>query len=97
MSEGGAGRWRDLWRGRSRAPKPDSGTVHQVKAWAVAALSLDKDAALTVNEIACNDPSCPGLETIILVMIPGCRSRAYKLAKAMDEVTEQDIRDALVG
>ena len=50
---------------------------------------------LAVNEITCLDPACPGVETVILVMEPGHKTRAYKIAKTLDGVTEQDIRDAL--
>lgn len=86
---------RDLFRG-TRAAKPDSETTARVKAWAAAAPGLPAGASLAVNEIVCHDPSCPGLETIVLVMAPGRRTRACKVGKALDQVTEQDIRDALV-
>src|SRR4051812_15530528 len=52
-------------------------------------------STLAVNEIACLDTACPGVEAVILVMEPGQKTRAYKIAKALDGVTEQDIRDAL--
>jgi hypothetical protein len=32
---------------------------------------------------------------VILVMESGRKTRAYKIAKALDAVTEQDVRDAL--
>lgn len=52
---------------------------------------------LTVSEIECLDPSCPGTETVILVMAPGLRTRAAKIAGPIPEVTEQDVRSALVA
>ena len=30
---------------------------------------------LAVNDIACTDPACPGVETVILVMEPGQNAR----------------------
>ena len=67
----------------------------EIKAWAAAAAGLPADAVLAVNEIGCADPSCPGVETVVLLMRPGEKTRAYKVPKALAEVTEQDIREAL--
>ena len=61
-----------------------------------AALPLEAppDTPFAVNEIACTDPGCPGIETVILVMEPGRKTRAHKVAKPLDAVTEQDVRAA---
>ncbi|GJD63132.1 hypothetical protein [Methylobacterium frigidaeris] len=53
------------------------------------------EVALTVNEIVCADPACPGTETVILVMPPGARSRACKVGKPLEAVTEEDVAAAL--
>ena len=55
------------------------------------------DVSVSVNEIACRDPACPGVETIILVMVPGQRARACKVAKILDDVTEADVREAVAA
>ena len=73
----------------------DAEAVRRVKAWTAAALQAGPDTALAVNEIACTDPACPGIETVILVMEPGVKTRAYKVQKSLDAVTEPDIRQAL--
>ena len=86
--------WTNLLR--RKAPKPEAEAVARVKAWALDALTPPAGTTLAVNEIACLDPACPGLETVILVMEPGRKTRACKIAKALDAVTEQDVRDALV-
>jgi hypothetical protein len=75
--------------------KPDRQAIEQVKAWTRAALQSSDDTAVTVNEIVCADPGCPGIETVILVMEPSAKTRAYKIPKALDAVTEQDIGQAL--
>ena len=82
-------------RGTFGLPKPDRQAVARVKELARSALQASPETAFAVNEIACNDPGCPGIETIILVMEPGRKTRALKVSKPLDEVTEQDIRDAL--
>ncbi len=54
-------------------------------------LCLSDEATVAVNEIVCADPACPGLETVVLVMEPGRRTRALKIAKAAAEVTDEDL------
>jgi hypothetical protein len=76
-------------------PAPNAAAIQEVKRWAREALQTAPDTAFAVNEIACTDPSCPGVETVILVMTPGVKTRACKIRKALDEVTEQDVREAL--
>ncbi|MFL5133293.1 MAG: hypothetical protein ACJ8CF_06975 [Microvirga sp.] len=82
-------------RGSFGLPKSDKQAVDRVKDLARAALRVSPDTAFAVNEIACNDPGCPGIETVILVMEPGQKTRALKVAKPLDEVMEQDILKAL--
>ena len=84
-------------RGTFGLPKPDKQAVDRVKDLARSALHASPDTAFAVNEIACNDPGCPGLETVILVMEPGQKTRALKVPKPIDEVAEQDILAALDG
>lgn len=55
----------------------------------------DAETRFSINEIICRDPSCPGTETVILVMAPGAKTRAIKIAAAMADVTEQGVRDAV--
>ena len=88
-------RFRAFLRGSFGMPKPDREAVERVKDLARRVLPVPAETAFAVNEIACNDPACPGIETVILVMEPGRKTRALKVAKPLDEVTEQDIRDAL--
>lgn len=82
-------------RGAFGLPKPDRDAIERVKALARAARPFSPDTAFVVNEIACTDPACPGIETVILVMEPGVRTRACKISKPLDQVSEQDIVGAL--
>jgi hypothetical protein len=84
-------------RGSFGLPKPDRQAVERVKELARSALQVSPDTAFAVNEIVCKDPGCPGLETVILVMEPGRKTRALKVPKPLDEVAEQDILAALEG
>ncbi|RYE30825.1 MAG: hypothetical protein EOP23_17985 [Hyphomicrobiales bacterium] len=58
-------------------------------------LDLPEAAVIAVSEILCADPACPGNETVILVMKPGEKTRAYKLQMAMAEVTAEALAEAL--
>jgi hypothetical protein len=73
------------------ARSPNAEAIAQVKNWTRRHLGASPETVLTVSEIACTDPSCPGIETVILVMEPGRKTRAYKVQKPLEEVAEQDI------
>jgi len=60
-------------------------------------LALPEATAIAVNEILCADPACPGSETVILVMAPGAKTRAFKLQTTMAEATPDALREALAG
>lgn len=59
----------------------------------IAALGLTEADALAVNEIACTDPGCPDMETIVLVMRVGAPTRALRIRRPMDAVDIQDIAE----
>jgi hypothetical protein len=82
-------------RGVLSAARADPKPAERVRAWARATLPARDDTTFAVNEIVCTDPGCPGSETVILVMAPGRRTRACKIPKLMNDVTEQDVRRAL--
>src|SRR5215217_7619097 len=86
---------RNWLRGGRR--RPESEAIARVKAWAMAILGGSADTTVAVNEIVCLDPGCPGTETVILMMQPGRKTRAAKVGKPIDEVTEDDVADALAG
>lgn len=63
-----------------------SADANRIKEEVRARLGLPDEAAIAVNEILCADPSCPGTETVILVMNPGAKTRAYKAQMPMAEL-----------
>jgi hypothetical protein len=69
--------------------------IERVKIWAHGALRTSPDTTIAVNEIACKDPACPGVETVILIMAPGVKTRACKIPKALETVSERDVREAV--
>jgi hypothetical protein len=83
------------WLRALRPKRIDPDVTARIRGWALANLDAESDTTISVNEIACRDPACPGVETIILVMRSGQRTRACKVAKAIEDVTEADVRAAL--
>ena len=88
---------RGLFARRAALPDPVPRETERVKALARTLLGLPDEAAVTVSEIACLDPSCPGTETVVLVMVPGRRTVAAKVPAEAAAVSEQDLRSALVS
>ena len=78
-----------------RGPRSDMQAAGRVKTYALACMA-GREISLAVNEIACNDPSCPGVETVILVMETGRKTWAVKIPKAVEAVTEEDVRGRLL-
>ncbi|MDP4005601.1 hypothetical protein [Methylobacterium sp. NEAU K] len=76
------------WRARS-AERAE--LAARLKRELIAALSLSEADALAVNEIACADPGCPDMETIVLVMRAGAPTRALRIRRPMDAVDADDI------
>ncbi|WP_407529825.1 hypothetical protein [Methylobacterium oryzisoli] len=82
------------WRQRSAATAARAATL---KARLAAALDLGPQDALSVTEVACADPACAGLETVVLVLRAGEPSRAIRLACALDAVDDEAIWAACEG
>ena len=80
------------WRTRSAER---AGIAARLKQELIVALGLSEADALAVNEIACADPGCPDMETIVLVMRAGVPTRALRIRRPMDAVDAQDIADLI--
>lgn len=76
------------WRARSAER---AAVAARLKGEIAAALHLGPDDVLSVNEIACADPGCPDMETIVLVMRASRPTRALRIRRLMDEVNAGDI------
>lgn len=81
--------------GFGKKDQRDPALVERMKATARAALDLSDDVVLSINEIECADPACPILETIILIMEPGKKTRAVKAHGAIDKLSPDELRAAL--
>ncbi|MCJ2045744.1 hypothetical protein MKK58_14575 [Methylobacterium sp. J-078] len=82
--------------GGRRAPA-DQGAREGVIARVRRLGGFDAEVIVKVSEIVCADPACPGLETVILIMVPGDPTRAVKIARAMAEIGDADVAAALAS
>lgn len=80
------------WRTRSAER---SALSARLKAEFAAALDLGPGDALVVNEIACADPGCPDIETVVLVMRAGEPTRAIRVRRPMETVSVADFLEAV--
>jgi tetrahydromethanopterin S-methyltransferase subunit A len=78
----------------------DAAAAQRIKEWVRLVAEDDPEKrdviAVTVSEIICADPGCPGTETVILIMQPGQATKAAKVAKPMEEVSQSDAMGAAV-
>jgi hypothetical protein len=76
-------------------PRRDSSQTARVKAM-VADLVDGEDITVLVAELACSEPGCPPVETVIALLSPSGNTQ-YKVHKPVAEVNLDDVRSALEG
>jgi hypothetical protein len=86
-----------FWKRGSEVPGVKPEDLARIRDLTRGILALPEDATVAANEIVCADPACPGSETVILVMVPGQRTKAYKVLKTAADTGEDDLRAAFSG
>jgi hypothetical protein len=81
--------------GRNKREAAGADAAAQVKRQVRELLALPDEAVIAVNEILCADPACQGAETVILVMKPGEKTRAFKVQTGLAELTPEALAQAL--
>jgi len=81
--------------GKDKREAAGADASKQVKQQVRDLLGLPESAVIAVNEILCADPACPGTETVILVMKPGEKTRAFKIQMGLAELTPEALVQAL--
>jgi hypothetical protein len=66
----------------------------QLRARVHAALGLNENDVVSMNEIRCLDPGCPDVETVILVMRPSKRTVAIKIPVALADLSDVELLQA---
>ncbi|WEO98965.1 hypothetical protein A6P39_035730 [Streptomyces sp. FXJ1.172] len=62
-----------------------------------ALLGLDDDTAVLIRQLACTEPGCPPLETVVVVLPMEGDARRWTLHRPADQITEDDLRAALLA
>jgi hypothetical protein len=83
---------------------PDSGTAvaidpahtAAIRRWTREYLRLPQDSTVTVNELACRDPGCPLVETVIAVFEEG-RTCKWKFTRPQVAVTKLMVQQTLAS
>jgi len=68
----------------------------RLKEIATKVLAVGEDDVVMVTELACIEPGCPPIETVIAVLGTGT-SRQLKIHKSIADITEADLIAAASG
>lgn len=77
---------------RARGTKPESQWLRE---WAFERLRLSESDTVSVHEVACADPGCADVETVVVVFRTGNPPLRLRVGKRLAEVTPDDL-DALI-
>jgi hypothetical protein len=67
----------------------------ELKEHARRAIDADDETVVSVSERDCGDPGCGGARTILLIMHPRWPTKAVKIDKPLERITQTDLFDAL--
>lgn len=71
--------------------------IRALKTVARSLFQASEDDGVVVTELQCTEPGCPPVETVVALLRAGCEPRQVKVHKAVVDVTEDDLRHALLG
>jgi hypothetical protein len=81
--------------GRPEGPLPGP-QLGELKETVRRLLDLDEDTAVMIRQLACTEPGCPPLETVVAVLPMDGPARRWTLHRPAGQVTEDDLRAALL-
>ena len=67
------------------------GRAAAIKSWVAARLGLGEADIVTVAELACHEPGCPPVETVIAVHGADGGRRDWRIHKPLAEIVEEDV------
>ncbi|MGL4237787.1 hypothetical protein [Tabrizicola sp.] len=81
----------------SRRPRPDAEAVARLKTWVTSLMTLGDKDHIAVAELACHEPGCPDLETVVTVTLADRRRFVLRFPSAVGEVTEAQVQSLQPG
>ncbi|AEH10698.1 MULTISPECIES: hypothetical protein [Protofrankia] len=79
--------------GGARPSAVDPDIAEKLRGWIRSALDLDEEATVLVAQLACAEPGCPPVETV-LAALPAAGRRSVTLPGPAARLTESDVRRA---
>jgi hypothetical protein len=76
----------------SRRPRPDAEAVARLKGWVTNLMTLGEKDHIAVAELACHEPGCPDLETVVTVTLADRRRFVLRFPSSVAEVTEAQVQ-----
>jgi hypothetical protein len=76
----------------SRRPRPDAEAVARLREWIADLMSLGDKDHIAIAELACHEPGCPDLETVVTVTLADRRRFVLRFPSAVAAVTEADVQ-----
>jgi len=73
-----------------RSPE-HTAALERMREWTRARFKLGDEAAVMAAEVACNQPGCPPLETVIAFWSEAGTRHQFKVFKRAEEVAEDDL------
>jgi len=77
----------NLFSRQQNKANPDQ--IKTLKSWVYQVLDLSEDIPIAISQLACTEPGCPPLETVISVMKRP--PETYKLHKTVASIRYEDI------
>jgi hypothetical protein len=77
---------------RGSTDLPEKATA--IRLWTRQNLPLTEESVVSVSEFACNKPTCPNRQTVILVMSQDGPTQKMSIHKTLADVCEADVFDA---
>jgi hypothetical protein len=71
--------------------------MRAIKQEAQALFEATETDVVLVNELRCDEPGCPPIETIVALLRAGAPPRQLKVHKPLVDVTVEDLRAAWLG
>jgi hypothetical protein len=75
----------------NRRPRPDPEATARLKGWVATLMSLSDDDHVAVAELACHEPGCADLETVVTVTRGDRRRFVLRFPSAVADVTEAQV------
>ena len=79
------------------ARRTASGRAGEVKAWVTKHLDLSEEDLVTVAELACVEPGCPPVETVVTVHGADGARRSWHIHQPLAEINEAIVVSSIGG